>query len=206
MKHPIIVPNSTRLSWLIIANAHNCTKHGSVQVMMQFIRQNLWIPRLRNELRLYVHKCVICKRFNATFENQLMADLPADRVNPNRAFLITGVDYAGPIEIVERYKSRSNKRKAWIAIFVCMVTRAVHIDAVTDLSSAAFIACYERFILRRGHCNTLYSDNGTTFVGADKELIKAYKNCSAPESMEHINNRGTTWKFMTPAAPHQGGI
>lgn len=207
MKHPFIVPPNTRLSWLIVTNAHEKTLHGSVQIMMQFVRQNLWIPRLRNELRARVHKCVVCKRYNATFENQLMADLPADRVNPNKPFLITGVDYAGPLDLVERYKTRTSKRKAWIAVFVCMVTRAVHLDVVEDLSSAAFIGCFVRFVGRRGQCKMLYSDNGTTFVGADKEFQKAYKNWTCPENLEILNDKmGTKWRFMTPAAPHQGGI
>lgn len=206
MKHPIIIPQGTRLSYLLIERAHHKTLHGSVQVMMQFIRNNFWIPRLRNEVRTHLHKCVVCVRYNKKFEEQLMAGLPEDRINRNRAFLYTGVDYAGPIEIVERYKSRTNKSKAWIAVFVCLVTRAIHLDAVTDLSSAAFIACYERFIFRRGHVNRMYSDNGTGFVGASKELKNAFKNWVTPDAIEHMNKKGTTWKFMTPAAPHQGGI
>lgn len=206
MKHPIIVPSGSRLSYLIIERAHKETLHGSVQVMMQYIRNNFWIPKLRNELRTCVHKCVVCVRYNKKFEEQLMAELPKDRVNKNRAFLYTGVDYAGPIEIAERYKSRTNKRKCWIAVHVCMVTRAIHLDAVTELSSAAYIACYERFISRRGHVNRMFSDNGTTFVGANKELKSAFKSWITPEVIEHLNKKGTTWKFMTPAAPHQGGI
>ncbi|XP_031638945.1 uncharacterized protein LOC116351048 [Contarinia nasturtii] len=206
MKYPIIIPNGSRLSALIIEKTHQETLHGSVQLMTQVIRRNFWIPKLRNELRAYIHKCVTCARYNKSFETQLMADLPKERINQNRAFLHTGVDYAGPLEIAERYKSRTNKRKCWIAIFVCMVTRAVHIDAVTELSSAAFIACYERFIARRGHCNRMFSDNGTAFIGANKELKIAFKHWITPDSIEHLNKKGTEWKFMVPAAPHQGGI
>lgn len=152
--------------------------------------------------------CTIFRRIfiNKKFETQLMSELPADRIRKNRTFLVSGVDYTGPIEIVERYKSRSNKRKFWIAIFVCMVTRAVHIDIVCDLSAAEFISCFKRFICKRGHCNRLYSDNGTSFVGAYKELKVAFKNWNAPEVHEHLNKRGTEWIFMKPAAPHQGGI
>lgn len=120
-KHPIIIPMESRLSELIINDAHTETDHGAVQQMLQYIRNNYWISCLRNEARKHVHKCVVCARYNKKFEEQLMAGLPADRIRRNRAFLISGVDYCGPIELVERYKSRSNKRKCWIAIFVCMV-------------------------------------------------------------------------------------
>lgn len=206
MKHPVIVPSNSRLSELIIERAHNKTLHGSIQIMMQYIRNHVWIPKLRNNLRAYLHKCVVCVRHNKRFEEQLMADLPKERVNRNRAFLVTGVDYAGPLEIAERYKSRTNKSKCWIAVHVCLTTRAIHLDAVTDLSSAAYIACYERFISRRGHVNKMFSDNGTTFVGANKELQNAFKHWITPDTIEHLNKKGTSWRFMTPAAPHQGGI
>lgn len=74
-----------------------------------------------------------------------MAGLPADRVTPGKPFLHSGVDYAGPFEIliVDREGETVITRKSWVAIFVCLKTRAVHIDLVTELSSAAFLACYE---------------------------------------------------------------
>lgn len=205
-KHPIIISGNSRLCYLIIRQIHMTTNHGSVQVMMQAIREKYWITHLRNQLRMYLHKCVICAKHEKKYEMQLMSDLPAERINRNRAFLITGVDYAGPIDIVEKYKRKSNLRKCWIAVFVCMVTRAIHLDVVTDLTSAAFIACYERFVCRRGHCNKLYSDNGTTFKGANHEIHAAFRAWHVNETKEHINKRGTDWHFSSPAAPHQGGI
>lgn len=205
-KHPVIIPTKSRLCQLLMQEAHCVTEHGSIQLMAQYLRNNYWIPLLRNELRSIVKNCVTCARHNKKFESQLMAELPADRVNPNRAFLYVGVDYAGPIEVVERYKTRSNKRKAWIAIFVCLVTRAIHIDVVTEYSAVAFIQCFERFVARRGHCRRLYSDNGTNFVGAYKELKSAFKEWHQPGAKDQIHSMGTDWVFMTPAAPHQNGI
>lgn len=205
-KHPIIVENGTRLCQLIVNEAHYATGHGAVQVMMQYIRQNYHVPRLRATLRAYLHKCVICARHAKQVAQQLMADLPIDRVNQNRAFLITGVDYAGPIKLIEKYKSVSSTRKCWIAVFVCMVTRAVHLDVVTNQTSMAFIMCFERFIARRGHCNRLYSDNGTNFRGAYTEIRRAFKEWHRPSVKDHINKKGTDWIFMKPSASHQGGI
>lgn len=62
-KHPLIVPPGSRMCELIIADAHFQTFHGAISVMMQYIRATYWIPRLRNELRSYVHKCSTCARF-----------------------------------------------------------------------------------------------------------------------------------------------
>lgn len=205
-KFPVIIPHKSNLSRLLISQAHRETEHGEVQVMLQYIRSRYWSHDLRREIKSCISCCSICKRCKGESGKQLMAELPTDRVNRNRAFLFTGVDYAGPFELCEHHSSRAKRRKCWIAIFVCMVTRAVHIDLVTDASSAAFISCYERFIGRRGHCNKLFSDNGTAFTGAEKGFRIAFQAWSAPDSIEHLNKKGTRWVFMKPAAPHQGGI
>lgn len=205
-KHPIIISESSRLAQLIISEAHCATGHGHVQIMTQYLRQIYWMPRLREILRSYINKCVTCVRYNKKYAQQMMADLPEDRVNQNRPFLITGVDYAGPIKLIEKYRGATTIRKGWIAIFVCMVTRAVHIDVVTEQSAMAFIMCFERFIARRGHCNKLYSDNGTNFKGAFKEIRAAFKEWHKPSVQDHLNKKGTEWKFMKPFASHQGGI
>lgn len=205
-KYPIIIPNKSALSRLLISHAHKETEHGATQVMLQYLRNMYWLHDLRREIKSCILKCAQCVRNAKESGEQLMSELPADRVTRNRAFLHTGVDYAGPFEYSEHYKSRAVKRKCWIAIFVCMVTRAVHIDLVTDASSAAFIACFDRFVSRRGHCNKLYSDNGTAFAGAYPEIKSAFVKWSAPETIEHMNKKSTKWVFMKPAASHQGGI
>lgn len=189
--HPIIIPGKSSMSRLLIAHAHRDTEHGNIQVMSQYLRQNYWITDMKREIKSCIGCCALCVTQRAKCGNQIMADLPKDRVTRNRAFLITGVDYAGPFELKDHYNSRAKTRKCWLAVFVCFTTRAIHLDLVTDASSAAFIACFERFIARRGHCNKLYSDNGTAFTGAEKELKNAYKQWSAPDSVAHLNRKGT---------------
>ena len=208
MRHPPIIPSESRLAWLVIDQAHRATRHGSVQIMTHYIRQRYWVPRLRSNLRSFLHKCVICARYNYRLEQQLMADLPKDRVRVGKPFLHAGVDYAGPVEVkvIDRKGCSVARRKSWIAIFVCLKTRAVHIDLVTDLTSVAFLACYERFIGRRGRCERMYSDNGTAFVGAAKELRRAFQEWKVKGVFASLSLKGTDWRFMTPAAPHQGGI
>lgn len=154
MRHPAIIPKGSRLAWLLMERAHRVNKHGGIQVMMRHIRERYWIPQLRDELKKFTRKCVSCMRQTQPSQEQLMADLPADRVRPGRAFEASGVDYAGPFQIkyVDKEKKPLQIVKGWIAVFVCMKTRAVHLDVVPDLTSNAFIACYERFVARRGPC------------------------------------------------------
>lgn len=206
MRVPIIIPQGTRLSWLLINEAHETLNHGHVQIMMQYLRAKYWTPKMRLELRAFVRKCVVCKRYEHPLETQWMGDLPKERTTPCKPFTYTGVDYAGPIEMKEYLKTRTNKRKCWIAIFVCMVTRAIHLDIVTDLTSAAYIQCFRRFVGRRGTCKKLFSDNATTYVGAEKEFKAADEKWNTAETHKQLNSFGTSWEFMTPSALHQGGI
>lgn len=118
MRHPPIIPGESRLGWLIMDHAHRETKHGSVQIMMQYVRQRYWIPRLRHSLRSFVHKCVVCARYNYRLEQQLMAELPGDRVRVGKPFLHSGVDYAGPFEVkvIDRSGNSVTRRKLYLSV------------------------------------------------------------------------------------------
>lgn len=137
-----------------------------------------------------------------------MSELPADRVQVGKAFQHTGVDYAGPfrVKVVGKDGDEAVRKKAWVVVFVCLKTRAIHIDAVTDLTSLSFLACYQRFVSRRGRCERMYSDNGTSFTGAEVEIAKALAKWKEDDVYGQLSVKGTEWKFMTPATPHQGGI
>jgi len=129
-----------------------------------------------------------------------MAALPKARVQPSRPFTVSGVDFAGPL-VVRSGVRRITGVKAWVAVFVCLATRAVHLEAVVGLTSGAFKAALRRFMSRRGKCATIYSDNGTNFVGAQKELNSYTQNCDSQLARE-----GIEWKFNPPSAPHFGGL
>lgn len=70
------------------------------------------------------------------------------------------------------------------------MTRAIHLEVVEDLTSKAFIAALRRFMSRRGRCNTIYSDNGTNFVGAQRELKSYITNAGLEMAQE-----GVEWRF-----------
>jgi len=128
------------------------------------------VPRGRALVKAVLHRCTTCVRRRAATPQQLMGDLPSRRVTPARPFLNTGVDYAGPL-MLRTSKGRGHRAyKGYLAIFVCMSTRAVHLEAVSDYSTDAFLAALRRFTARRGLCHSITSDCGTTFVGADRQL------------------------------------
>ncbi|XP_044755080.1 uncharacterized protein LOC123314032 [Coccinella septempunctata] len=136
-----------------------------------------------------------------------MGQLPEPRVRPSRPFLHTGVDYAGPLTL-KAWKGRGAKtHKGWVCVFVCFATSAVHLEAVSDYTTELFIAAFRRFTARRGICETLYSDCGTNFMGADATLKTMFSKASSQNQViaELLLKEGTNWCFNPPAAPHMGG-
>ncbi|XP_045535467.1 uncharacterized protein LOC106721755 [Papilio machaon] len=107
-KHPVIIPNKTHLMKLIIKDAHLKTMHGGPQLMMSYIRTKFWMFGLKSAVRQCARECTVCIRHKGTTYQQLMGQLPAMRVTPQRPFLNTGVDYAGPV-LIKTSKGRGNK-------------------------------------------------------------------------------------------------
>lgn len=98
-------------------------------------------------------------------------------------------------------------QKAYIALFIYMPTKAIHIELVSDYSTSAFIAAFQRFVARRGMPKSMYSDNGTTFQGADKELTESYYTAilNADFRNQLITDK-ISWNFIPSSAPHFGGL
>ncbi|XP_046608737.1 uncharacterized protein LOC124299524 [Neodiprion virginianus] len=207
-KHPIILPTNNHIAKLLVAQAHKKTLHGGPTVVQSHLNRKFWLVRGRNFIRKVVHDCVKCARYGGAVIQQQMAPLPAVRTRPSRPFTYTGVDYAGPFWIRCAPGRGQKAYKAYVAIFICMVTRAVHIEIVSSLTSEAFLAAFRRFVARRGLPLFMYSDNGTTFKGADEELYQLFCETSAfsEEVAASIAKDGVTWSYIPPRAPHFGGL
>ncbi|CAK1582103.1 unnamed protein product [Parnassius mnemosyne] len=138
-----------------------------------------------------------------------MGSLPKPRVTPARPFLNSVVDLAGPIDL-RLSKGRGCKtQKGYIVIFICMVTRAIHIEIVTGLTAQEFIASFKRFVGHRGKCKNIWSDNATNLTASNKELMSSFERSFEQvrkEIEELLANDGTTWHHIPAAAPHFGGL
>ncbi|GFX45687.1 integrase catalytic domain-containing protein [Trichonephila clavipes] len=89
-----------------------------------------------------------------------------------------GIDYAGPV-LIKCNKGRGTKStKGYIALFVCLATKAIHIEAVGDLTTDSFIAALRRFSASCGAPRHIHSDNETNFVGARRKLDEIRKPLS----------------------------
>jgi hypothetical protein len=101
---------------------------------------------------------------------QEMAELPKFRLTPfEPPFTNTGIDFFGPLMV----KHGRGSAKRYGCIFVCMASRAIHLELAQSLETDDFIMVLRRFVNIRGGVKQLRSDNGTNFVGAERELREA---------------------------------
>lgn len=208
-KHPVILPNDHHLTKLIVRQMHLDTLHGGPRLMMGMLQKQYWIIHGKQLTTKEYQNCVTCRRFRAKTKNQIMGELPKERVSLERAFLHTGVDYAGPIEVKTSKLRSARSHKGYIALFVCLGTGAVHLELVSDQTTDAFMAGFNRFMARRGLCSTIHSDNASTFVKAAKTLHKEeekWLNGKNQELAALLAPKGIQWKFIPVQSPNFGGL
>lgn len=205
-KHPIIIPSHSRFGKLLMLEAHHRTMHGGVQMMLHYVRVRYWVLQSRKAARNVVRSCVQCIRFNQKEHDQIMADLPKERLIAAAPFTYCGVDHFGPVHL-KRFEGRCNTIIAgYVAVFVCMTTRMVHMECCTGLTAERFIWAFTRFTSIYGMPQRMFSDNGTTFIGAETILRKARESWSDLKTLDHLNQHGITWQHITPRSPNQGGL
>lgn len=172
--------------------------------MLSIVRENYWPLGAKSIIRKVAFECITCFRVKPQLGTQFMGSLPPARVTMKAPFSSTSVDYAGHINLRSSLTHKATIVKAYIAMFKCMSTGAIHLEAVTSLSTEAFIAAFDRFISRRGLSEEIFSDNGTNFHGANNEFKKILKEIE-PKLQEHLTQRSIKWRFSCPLAPHAGG-
>ena len=139
-----------------------------------------------------------------------MGNLPEARVTEYRPLTNVGVDYCGPFYIKEKRDRNRRQVEVYVAIFVCLTVKAVHIELVGDLTSETFIAALRRFIARRGFCSTIHSDNGTNIISANNELKELHDLLKSGDHNEKINafpaDKQTEWRFIPRHPSNFGGL
>ncbi|XP_055622547.1 uncharacterized protein LOC129766115 [Toxorhynchites rutilus septentrionalis] len=201
-KFPAILPRNHPITFLIIDWYHRRFNHANRETVVNEIRQRFEIPKLRSIVEKIAKNCVPCRIFKAAPNPPPMASLPAVRLTSFvRPFSFVGIDYFGSVFV----RVGRSLAKRWIALFTCLTVRAVHMEVVHSLSTVSCIMAVRRFVARRGPPREFYSDNGTCFQGASKELKKEIEKRNDALAST-FTSAETSWKFIPPAAPHMGGV
>lgn len=198
-KHPVILPKGHHVSALILRDLHCQLGHAGRNHILSNLRR--LILNANAAARKIISSCSICRRQRGKLVAQKMADLPIERITSDLPpFSNVGVDYFGPVEV---RRGRSLVKRYGV-IFTCTACRAVHLEVTYSLDTDACINALRRFVCRRGQVTHMRSDNGTNFIGAERELKEAVAALDNKIQRAFLH-QGINWSFNPPAASHHGG-
>ncbi|XP_062703599.1 uncharacterized protein LOC134286050 [Aedes albopictus] len=202
VKNPIILGASGRFVSLLVQSYHQRAHHHGRELVLNEIRQTYWIIGLRSLLRKIIFGCQYCRVTKPKQIIPIMGQLPECRVEMYKhPFTHTGMDFFGPFEV--RVGRRREKRYG--VVFICMTTRAVHVEMAHSLTTDSCVMSIRRMMARRRKPDYIYSDNGTNLRGADRELKDALNQLSFGDVEREVMEKGIQWVFNPPAASHMGG-
>ncbi|XP_021951196.1 uncharacterized protein LOC110848321 [Folsomia candida] len=201
-KQPVILDDKHPFVIRMIDYYHRAHQHQGQEAVFNDLRRRYWILGMRSAVKKSWIRCNRCKLNRAKPSFPEMGALPPCRVAAYEApFTYTGLDYFGPVEVIV---GRS-VQKRWVALFVCMTSRAIHVEIARRIDTDEAINALRKFMSIRGQPRCILSDNGTNFRGADGELKKAIVEWKHQQIEEFLLPKGVEWKFIPPQSPHMGG-
>ena len=209
-KQPIILPPSDPVTRMFFKEIHVSLLHCGPTILLANTGLKVYVPGAKRLARSVCRNCLVCKKAAPRTLTQRMGQLPPPRIKKTLCFIHTGVDYAGPFLLKRGNPRKPTVVKGYLAVFICLATKAVHLEVVSALSTEAFLAALRRFIGRRNLPKHLYSDHGSNFLGARNQLNDLFKFLSLSKTQDEIQQalvkQKITWHLIPERAPHMGGI
>ena len=199
-KNPVLLPSSHQWVKLLIQHVHDDINHSGTADTLATLREKYWILKGRQTVKKIINSCINCNKLEGPpYPSSVPPDLPGFRTSEDPPFTNTGADFAGPLFV----KEHEALKKAYVCLFTCCSTRAVHLELVPDLSVNSFLLAFRRFVGRRGLPVTLITDNAKTFRTSSKEFLKIARSS---EVNDYLGSKRVTWRFIVERAPWWGGF
>ncbi len=205
VREPVLLPPDHPLTHLLLRHAHEVEQRhaGGTAAALNTFLTRFWTPRPRSHMYKIVRDCVHCRRRLALPQRPPQAPLPKLRLPTGEgpvAFATTAFDCAGPY----RVKRARSYEQHYMLLATCCHTRAVRLEALSDLSVDAFIMAFTRLSARGVNPNTVLTDNGSNFLAANRILAELHR--SLREGGIEQRRPGIRWLFNPPLASHFGGV
>ena len=178
--------------------------HTGIAQTLSLIRQKYWIPQDRSTVRKVLRACKICQKHEGgPYQMPLMPPLPTERVSAAAPFTNNGIDYFGPLYI----KTKGDTQKVMVCLYTCLITRAVRLELMQDMSAYQFLLGFRRFIARHGKPNKVISDNASQFKLAADTVDKLWTDVLTKDDvLSHVAKENIQLKFIVELAPWMGGL
>ena len=218
-KHQIILPKNHLFTKALIRNMHLVKEHSTVDETHFQLRTTYWILQSRQAIKKVLKTCFGCARFNTPKLQQLMSPFAEARSHYKQSWMHVGIDLTGDISI-RKYPQNSpytsnfpdhprkiknpEMTKAYVVLFTCLVTRAIHMEIVLTNHAEEFMNAFIRFTNVCGMGTDYYSDGAKNFISASKQLkIEVAKRNQHRDGQDLLTFK---WHFQTPHAGHVGGL
>lgn len=193
------LPNRAWITRLIILDLDRENLHGGPNILLAKLRERYWVTKGRRFVRHVIHSpkfgCLRCRKERTKpYGYPDMPYLSTTRVREARPFLSTGVDYFGPLKV----KEQGINVKIYVALFTCLVVRAIHLEPAEDYSAESFIRAFRRFGARRGIPELIVSDRGTNFILGAKSIQRNWTEILFPITginASQMAHKGITWEI-----------
>ena len=204
-KYPIILRAGSHPVTLLVRSIHKEAGHLGREFILSRLSSNYYIIGASKLIKKLLQNCLICRKQNSKPSQQIMADLPPERlIEGSPPFTHSGTDYFGPL-YVSRGRGRTREKRYGV-LFTCLSTRAIHIELASSLDTDAFLNALRRFTARRGIVKMLCSDNATNYTSSNKELRNSIAEWNKDQINDWCKQQNIEWKFIPPNAPHYGGV
>ncbi|XP_060766516.1 uncharacterized protein LOC132874384 [Neoarius graeffei] len=203
IKHPAIIPKDHHVAKMIIAHHHERMKHQGKGLTINNIRSHgYWIPGINQAVASDICQYITCRRLRKPTEEQRIADLPHEHVEPSSPFTFCGMGCFCPFFT----KQGRKENKKYGLLFTCLNSCTIYIEMLDDMSTDALINGLRCFIAIRGTVRQIKSDQGSNFVGAKNELKEALKEVSADQLAAFLAEKQCEFSMNAPYLSHVGGV
>ena len=202
-KFPMILPNKDNNVKALIRHQHYRLAHATINHTYHALRERYYILGGRTTVSEVLRYCVPCQKLEKTPLPQKEGTLPKDRIELVKPFRATGIDVLGPIGV--KMGNRAT-HKRWVLLLTCMATRAISLQPLKDMSTPTLINALVKFHNTFPGLEIIYSDNGTNFKGACREIKDAVSSWNRQQISEELKVQGVEWVWGPPNSPHWGGV
>ena len=206
---PIVLPSKSKLVRMYAEHMHQSLGHQGYRVVIVNLRKNgVYIIRGKQLLKSIAAKCIRCRIMRRELLTQQMVQLPSFRFKAYcPPFTSVAMNFFGPVKIK---KTRNIAISGCVLVIACNMTRIIHLEITETQSTDNFLLAWRRFVTKRGiHPLHVYTDQGKTFVGAQKYIKEWLSRWDGVAIHDQLATQGTairfTWDFNTLLASHVNG-
>ena len=202
-KPPALLPYGSRFTLLLMREAHEIRHSGVVDTVAQFRLLGYWTSNAKRLARQVRNSCVTCRHLDHQPIQQIMGNVPKERLVNPIAWGHIELDLFGPMVCKSDVNKRSTK-KVWAMLIIDVNSGAIHCDLVLDYSSQEVLKTLRRFASLRGWPLKISSDPGSQLQSASGNMTTWWPQMQK-DLAELSTSQGFEWDIRPANSPWRQG-